>query len=73
MGKRIAIFALMILKLRIFKWSKRVTLNQVISCVREKWGNFKGELYRAQFFRNSRITRPMFIAKLNIIMRIEHQ
>ena len=38
--------------------------------MREKWGRFKGE-FGAKFFRNSRRTRLVFMAKTNTTMRTE--
>ena len=39
--------------------------------MREKWGRFKRELFRAQFFKNSCKTRLIFMTKTNIAMRTE--
>ena len=48
-----------------------ITLEIGITYVREKSGRFKGELLKAQFFRNSRRTRQVFKAKINTTVRTE--
>ena len=48
-----------------------ITLEIEITYVREKSGRFKGELLRAQFFRNSCRTRQVFKAKMNTTVRTE--